>query len=617
MKHKTISVTGKLLLFLLSYCLFSKTVSAQTPNANSFSSYVAYNGTYRYGANPGYYGSNWNAENIATLAMGNASLGVKGAGVHSLRVPLYDDFLSQWGLTTELSKFQNYTSMGGGDFTAFIGSPSAAHREPTTFPGSPEQAKTFKGIYEPIWLDAAQTQVNPNNTYATYLYNVVKTYGQYIKFWEVVNEPDFTYSPAGWSGDTNPPTPGSWYDHNPTPAELENLRAPIFYYIRTLRISWEIIKKLSPSSYVCTGGIGYRSFLDAILRNTDNPAGGSVTADYPQKGGAYFDVLSYHCYPMYNIPKTWDNTTASVVQIRHSDAATDAYVNVKKTMDNVLASYGYNNSQFPQKQFICTETGASRIMSGADWGGNEGQKNYMIKAQVASQKAGIKQVYWFQVGDGTNTTAQFDQMGLYTYFGNTSPYYNITKSDQGIAMKTTSDQLYGSTFDVARTYAMALPAGVDGGAFRKNDGSYVYVLWARTTIDLSETASATYSFPSSVVLGSTVDRKEWNYSETNAVSTVPKTGIALTGSPSFFSESGSSAILPPSTGSSGTTTRIQAENWTAMSGVATENAWGDPTGGGLDVGWIDPNDWMDYGFNAPSAGTYTVNFRVASAANGA
>jgi len=54
-----------------------------------------------------------------------------------------------------------------------------------------------------------------------------------------------------------------------------------------------------------------------------------------------------------------------------------------------------------------------------------------------------------------------------------------------------------------------------------------------------------------------------------------------------------------------------------MSGVNTENAWGDPTGGGLDVGWIDPNDWMDYSVNAPSSGTYTVNFRVASAANGA
>ena len=179
MKH-SFSVTGKLLLFLLSYCLFSKNTFAQTPSANSFSSYVSYNGTYRYGANPGYYGANWSAENVATIAMGNASQGVKGAGVKSLRVPLYDDFLTSWGLTTELSKFQYYASLGGGDFTAFIGCPHSSHREPTTFAGSPEQAKTFKGLYEPIWLDAAQTQINPNNTYARYLYDVVKTYGQYV-----------------------------------------------------------------------------------------------------------------------------------------------------------------------------------------------------------------------------------------------------------------------------------------------------------------------------------------------------------------------------------------------------------------------------------------------------
>ncbi|MGZ3861293.1 MAG: carbohydrate-binding protein, partial [Flavisolibacter sp.] len=81
-----------------------------------------------------------------------------------------------------------------------------------------------------------------------------------------------------------------------------------------------------------------------------------------------------------------------------------------------------------------------------------------------------------------------------------------------------------------------------------------------------------------------------------------------------FASSGTTTTTPAATAS---TTRIQCEYWNAMSGVATENAWGDPTGGGLDVGWIDPGDWMDYGFNAPSAGTYTVNFRIASAANGA
>jgi len=54
-----------------------------------------------------------------------------------------------------------------------------------------------------------------------------------------------------------------------------------------LRIAWEVIKKYQPNEYVCMGS-GYPAFVDVILRNTDNPTDGSVTTDYPNKGGSYF-----------------------------------------------------------------------------------------------------------------------------------------------------------------------------------------------------------------------------------------------------------------------------------------------------------------------------------------
>jgi hypothetical protein len=66
---------------------------------------------------------------------------------------------------------------------------------------------------------------------------------------------------------------------------------------------------------------------------------------------------------------------------------------------------------------------------------------------------------------------------------------------------------------------------------------------------------------------------------------------------------------------SGTTTRIEAENYTAMFGIQTEPT--SDVGGGLNVGWQDNNDWMDYAVNISSAGTYTLNFRVASMFTGA
>jgi beta-glucanase (GH16 family) len=56
--------------------------------------------------------------------------------------------------------------------------------------------------------------------------------------------------------------------------------------------------------------------------------------------------------------------------------------------------------------------------------------------------------------------------------------------------------------------------------------------------------------------------------------------------------------------------QIEAENWSAMSGVQTEAT--SDTGGGLNVGWIEANDWMDYSVNVNPAGTYSAQYRVAS-----
>ena len=58
--------------------------------------------------------------------------------------------------------------------------------------------------------------------------------------------------------------------------------------------------------------------------------------------------------------------------------------------------------------------------------------------------------------------------------------------------------------------------------------------------------------------------------------------------------------------------RTEAENWTAMSGVATETT--ADAGGGLNVAFIDQGDWMEYSVTVPSAGNYKMRFRIASQA---
>ncbi len=64
-----------------------------------------------------------------------------------------------------------------------------------------------------------------------------------------------------------------------------------------------------------------------------------------------------------------------------------------------------------------------------------------------------------------------------------------------------------------------------------------------------------------------------------------------------------------------TSVLIQAENYSAMNGIQVEAT--TDTGGGSNVGYTDTGDWMAYNnINFPSSGSYTIEYRVASAIAG-
>ncbi|MBN2486005.1 MAG: discoidin domain-containing protein [Bacteroidales bacterium] len=63
-----------------------------------------------------------------------------------------------------------------------------------------------------------------------------------------------------------------------------------------------------------------------------------------------------------------------------------------------------------------------------------------------------------------------------------------------------------------------------------------------------------------------------------------------------------------------TNIHVEAESYSAMNGIALETT--SDAGGGQNVGWIDAGDWMEYSVNIPSAGTYTISYRVASSPGG-
>jgi hypothetical protein len=524
-----------LMVFSLKTSLFSQ------PNFTANDQVTPYAGAFRLGYNPGYY-PGWDDKGLANLAAGNPALGISGAGTKSVRQGLFFDLMRTWGYGVRLPEVQHFQTLGMGEMTALIlggsnggsqPSPPDDVRDMTQYcPGSPSEL--FANLYKPIWDGGANgTPYNEENYYAAYLYQTVNTYKDYIRFWEIWNEPGFDFTGnIGWraAGDTN----GNWWDNNPDPCDYK-LHAPIQHYIRMLRISWEIIKTVDPDAYVCMSSPGYQSFLDAVLRNSDNPMDGSVNNEYPNKGGAYFDCLAYHSYPHFDGTTVLDPIPPAQY-MRNSDRCADGIADKRNYFQIVFNQRGYDGMTYPKKEFIVTEINLPRKTFGnpAYFGNDLAQRNFAIKAFVDAKIEKIHQLHFYTLGElkkESEASYEFDLMGLYKNITNL-PAASVQLNEEGIALKTTSDMLFNTIYDPILTQSLNVAANIRMAAFKRTDGKYVFACWAKTNTDLSEVASASYSFPINVTTGG--QKFEWNWSQTGAVSNVGPFNLTLTGTPIFI-----------------------------------------------------------------------------------
>ena len=527
--------TKSLLTLTLGFFLFSNIQAQVDFSANDIVPEV--NDFFRYGVNPDFY-PNWGTQDttLANISAGNPKVGVAGAGCKAWRATLPEWFINQFGLNVRTFAFEHYETLGMTNHTVFLEGPQANHTDQTQYcEWTP--SIIFDNLYLDIWDNGENgTPVNDDNYYALYCYHVATTYSAHVKFWEIWNEPDFSSSSSAFAP---PGTPGSWWDNDPDPCDLK-IKAPIYNYIRMLRISYEVIKSIDPDAFITTGGIGFPSFLDAIMRNTDNPNNGDQSAEFPLMGGAYFDAVSFHQYPhidgCYRIG--WNNETQMFDYKRHSDAAADCLVERKEDYQSVLSTYGYDGSIYPQKEYIITESNLPRkgISFGEDnFGNDEIQRNWIIKACVRAQQNDISQFHLYRIGEGQDfetASFEFQLMGLYKNLNSSTPY-NQEYTDEGIAYRTMSEEIFGYRYDQARTSSLNLPNNVEGAAFVNDTGMYKYVLWARTNTDTSEEAQATYSFPPNLGINM-LSQKSWSSAVDGAVGIIESTNILLTGAPSFL-----------------------------------------------------------------------------------
>jgi hypothetical protein len=528
----------KQFLLLLQLSLCTAMLTAQV-NYNANTNVSPYTQGFHQAANNGYF-PGWINEQIGQMHAGNEALNIPGVGTRAMRVGFNEEIAELFGYDILDGLFQQYAALGmQPEHTMIVGYPIDWHRD-ETFHCPQARSVMFKGMYLPVWDGGLNgTPYNDENYLAVYTYKMVSRYKDQIRFWEIWNEPgfDLTYS-TGW---LPPGQPGNWWQNDPKPCDYV-LHAPVQHYVRTLRVSYDIIKTLDPTAYVTASGLGYPSFLDAILRNTDNPNGGAVTPEYPLKGGAYFDAVGFHSYPHFDgSVRYWDNALGQMVDTRHSDGAADGTIRVWQGYETVLNNYGYNGSTFPRKIKLITEGNIPRKAfdvgtPNESLGGTEVQRNYAIKNVVRLMQNDFAQYDLYQIFE-TKTLAQasqaYDAMGLYEV--PTALGVIPARTEHAIGYHTVSRMLFRTTYNAARTAAMNLPANVGGAAFLNPNGKYVYAIWAKTQTDKSEFASANYSFPAALGL-STLTRRNWDFGQTNTSSAQSPNGIALTSAPIFLTD---------------------------------------------------------------------------------
>ncbi len=494
----------------------------------------AYDEPFGFGTNMGIYPP-YRDEDLALLVRGTTDGRVPGIGANCIRPALPEEFLDFWGYTIRENTFKYYDSIGHKNLCVFLGYPSKDHRETEVFcPGS-EPSQFFKNLYKDIWDGGANgTPVNDENFFALYVWKTVQVYGPYVKFWEIWNEPDFdiggnAWKPVGFEG--------NWWENVPQPCETTT-RAPIFHYIRMLRIAYEVIKSEDPEDLVCVGGIGHPPYLDVILRLSDNPSGGTVTSKFPKKGGAYFDCLSYHSYPhIEGATREWDNSINGFRHFRHSDACLAGVWKKKNDFDVVLKKYKFDGSVYPKKHWIITEFNIPRKEFGDYIGSDAAQVNFMVKTLATAPAHDIDQMYVYNLSDnkiGPGTDNEFSFMGLFKNLeGQTPPAGE--RNQVAAAFKTCSQLLGDKKFDADRTARLQLPKDADGVAFRASDGSFLYVLWAKTSQDRSESGRADYALPADLGV-KYLRARAWDFSETGSSVLVNARQIRLTAQPVFLTE---------------------------------------------------------------------------------
>jgi len=169
--------------------------------------------------------------------------------------------------------------------------------------------------------------------------------------------------------------------------------------------------------------------------------------------------------------------------------------------------------------------------------------------------------------------------------GSSPEFYAASTTSDGTAVEVS----FNKTIDASSVstdgfvvYVNSMPVNLTGAALKSSDNT-ILVLTPETAVDKGDAVRISYS-GSAIKSADGGILNEFSYNEV----------YNLSNDYNYLTIPG----------------KIEAEDYSNMAGVQTENT--SDTGGGLNVGYIDTGDWMDYLVNVPSDGSYEFKFRVAS-----
>lgn len=330
-----------------------------------------------------------------------------------------------------------------------------------------------------------------------------------------------------------------------------------------------------------------------------------------------------------------DSTAGAVIRYTtDSSAPTETNGTLYTGAFTVLATTTVKAAAFKSGMAASDVAGAVITISAAQASFRIEAENYSAMSGVAtetcSDTGGGQNVGYIDTGDWMDYSVTVAGAGTYTVDyrvngWNTGAQIQLVKD--GSVLVTTGANTNsvwatvtsGSFYLAAGTYTIRL--NISGGGFNLNWMEFKPVSQVqKAATPVITPASGTYTAAQTVTITDATEGAAIRYttdgtapSETSGtVYTGAFTVSATTTIRAIAYKSGltvsDAAVSVITISSIPASLKIEAENYTAMSGVATENC--SDTGGGQNVGYIDTGDWMDYTVTIASAGTYTVDYRV-------